>query len=95
MLLCRIRPLISVVGGYSARSVYQMLTTYDSHTLHTTSDLIWHIYVSTKVYILALRLLHNRLSTKVNLVARGILSQEAQMCVTGCREVKTAQHSFF
>jgi len=52
-------------------------------------------YVNGKVSILAWRLLHNRLPTKTNLVARGIISQEAQMCVTGCGEVETANHLFF
>lgn len=33
--------------------------------------------------------------TKANLVARGIISQEAQVCVTECWEVETAHHLFF
>jgi len=82
-------------GGYSVRSVYHMLTTADSHTFDVTSDLIWHNLVPVKVSILAWRLLRNRLPTKANLVARGIITQDAQMCVTGCGEVETTHHLFF
>lgn len=42
------------------------------------SDLIWHKHVLLKVSFLAWRLLRNRLLTKANLVAHGILAQEAQ-----------------
>jgi hypothetical protein len=44
---------LDLVWGYSIRSVYQMLTTDDSHTLDSTSNLIWHKYVPAKVSILA------------------------------------------
>jgi len=43
---------------------------------------------------MAWRLLRNRLPTKSNLLARVIISKEAQRCVTGCGEVETAQHLF-
>jgi len=46
------------------------------------------------VSILPRRLLCNRLSTKANLVARGILTQDARFCVTGCGEEETTQYLF-
>jgi len=59
------------------RSVYQMLTSNESHTLHAASDLIWHIQVPTKVTILSLRRFRKRLLTKDNLVVRGIVNHYA------------------
>jgi hypothetical protein len=81
-------------GGYSVRNVYHLLTSDVKQVADTVSDLIWHTKVLVKVSILAWRLLRNRLPTKANLVTRGILAQEAQMCVAGCGEVETAQHLF-
>ncbi|GAU40500.1 hypothetical protein TSUD_189820 [Trifolium subterraneum] len=62
--------------------------------LDGTADLIWHSQVPLKVSILAWRLLRDRLPTKVNLITRGILPLTAQLCVSGCGEVETAQHLF-
>ena len=72
-----------------------MLTTDDNHTLNATSDLIWHRHVPAKVSILAQSLLRKRLLTKDNLVAHGILTHDAHLCVTGCGEIETAKYSFF
>lgn len=58
------------------------------------SKLIWHRHVPLKVSILAWRLLRNRLPTKANLLARGIVDSDAQLCVSGCGAVETAQHLF-
>jgi len=89
------RWMLETSGVYPVRSAYHMLTADDSHDVDAVSDLIWHIHVIEKVFILSWRLLRGRLPTKANLVARGILSREAQMCVTGCGEVETAHHLFF
>ncbi|KAK2381678.1 hypothetical protein QL285_069269 [Trifolium repens] len=62
-------------------SAYQLLTSQDSFTLGAAEDLVW-------------RLLHDRLPTKSNLVARGISSSEDQFCVSGCGGVESAQHLF-
>lgn len=72
-----------------------MLTSDDSQVVNVVSDMIWHRHVPVKVSIFSWRLLRNRLPTKANLVARGILSQEAQMCVTGCGEVEKVNLFFF
>jgi hypothetical protein len=47
-----------------------------------------------KVSIFAWRLLRDRLPTRVNLAARGILTPEAHMCVSSCGGVESAQHLF-
>ncbi|GAU25960.1 hypothetical protein TSUD_373610 [Trifolium subterraneum] len=80
--------------GYTVRGAYQLLTSQDSVTLDAAEDLIWHGLVPLKVSVLAWRLLRDRLPTKSNLVARGILSSEAHHCVSGCRAVESAQHLF-
>jgi len=71
-----------------------MLTADDSQVMDTISKLTWHIHVPVKVSLLAWRLLRNRFPTKSNLLARGIISHEAKMCVAGCGEVEMAQHLF-
>jgi hypothetical protein len=81
-------------AGYSVRGAYQMLTSQDSFTLGEAEDLVWHKQVPLKVYIFAWRLLHNRLPTKSNLVARGIISTEVHSCVSGCGGIESAQHLF-
>ena len=58
------------------------------------SNLVWHRHVPLKVFILACRLLLNRLPTKTNLAARGILVQDVHLCVSGCGEVGIAQYLF-
>jgi len=47
-----------------------------------------------KVSIFLWRLLLDRLPSKSNLVARGIIPSDAQYCVTGCGGVEYAQHLF-
>jgi len=75
-------------------SVYDMLTTDESNTMDEVSDMIWHRHIQLKVSILACRLHCNRLPTKANLVARGMITEDVQLCVSGCGEVETAQHLF-
>ncbi|MCI31917.1 70 kDa peptidyl-prolyl isomerase, partial [Trifolium medium] len=80
--------------GYSVRGAYQLLTSQPPDSLDTAADLIWHKQVPLKVSVFAWRLLRDRLPTKSNLVARGIITPEAQSCVAGCRDMKSAQHLF-
>jgi hypothetical protein len=79
---------------YFVRGAYQLLTFQDSFTLGEAEDLVWHKQVPLKIYIFAWRLLRDRLPTKSNLVARGIISPEDQYCVSGCGGVESAQHLF-
>jgi hypothetical protein len=46
------------------------------------------------ISIFAWRLLRDRLPTKTNLVTRGILSPDLDLCVTACGGVKSAEHLF-
>ncbi|KAK2393210.1 hypothetical protein QL285_055182 [Trifolium repens] len=80
--------------GYSVRDAYQTLTSQDIVTLGETEDLLWHKQVSLKVSIFVWRLLRNRLPTRSNLVARGILPQDSHLCVIGCGVVESAPHLF-
>ncbi|CAJ2631793.1 unnamed protein product [Trifolium pratense] len=80
--------------GYTVRGAYHLMTSQDDVTLDAASGLIWHRQVPLKVSICAWRLLRDRLPTRANLVTRGILSMEAHLCVSGCGEVKSAQHLF-
>ncbi|GAU40603.1 hypothetical protein TSUD_28090 [Trifolium subterraneum] len=82
------------VSGYSVQGAYQLLISHPIEPLDVASDLIWHKQVPLKVSILAWRLLRDRLPTKSNLAIRGIITPEAQSCVTGCGEMETAHHLF-
>ncbi|GAU20182.1 hypothetical protein TSUD_352460 [Trifolium subterraneum] len=81
-------------GGYSVRGAYSLLAAREDGTTTGSADLIWHQHVPLKVSVLAWRLLHNKLPTKDNLVARDIIPQEARFCVNGCGEPETANHLF-
>ncbi|GAU22961.1 hypothetical protein TSUD_247050 [Trifolium subterraneum] len=65
------------VSGYSVRGAYQLLTSHPSDPQDAVLDLIWHKQVPLKVSIFAWRLLRDRLPTKTNLAARGIITSEA------------------
>jgi hypothetical protein len=80
--------------GYSVRDAYQMLTSQDTVTIGAAEDLLWHKQVPLKVSIFAWRLLRDRLPTRANLVARGILPPDVHFCVTSCGAVESAPHLF-
>jgi hypothetical protein len=81
-------------AGYSVRGAYQLLTSQYPFTPGEAEDLVWHKQVPLKISIFAWRLLRDRLPTKSNLVARGIISPEDQYCVSGCGGIESAQHIF-
>ncbi|GAU35134.1 hypothetical protein TSUD_394590 [Trifolium subterraneum] len=83
-----------LANGYSVRSAYQILTSQESAPLPAAANLIWHKQVPLKISILAWRLLRDRLPTKANLAAQGIITPEAHLCVSGCGDVESAQHHF-
>jgi hypothetical protein len=60
--------------GYSVYDAYQILTSQDTVTVEAAEDLLWHKQVPLKVFIFAWRLMRDRLPTKTNMVARGIIS---------------------
>ncbi|CAJ2647900.1 unnamed protein product [Trifolium pratense] len=90
--LCRVRRLEGRRGCGGVGCGLGRRRCWDVVTLDVASGLIWHRQVPLKVSICAWRLLRDRLPTKANLVTRGILSTTDHHCVSGCGEVKTAQH---
>ena len=80
--------------GYTVRGAYDLLSTREDPLAEPTSELIWHSQVPLKVYVFAWRLLRDRLPTKSNLVARGVLSADMASCVSGCGLSETTQHLF-
>ena len=50
--------------------------------------------VLLKVSVFAWRLLRNRLPTKDNLFARGVIPHGNNTCVAGCGDIKAIQHLF-
>ncbi|GAU37371.1 hypothetical protein TSUD_277450 [Trifolium subterraneum] len=81
-------------AGYTVRGAYHLLTEQEAVPLDAAAGLIWHSRVPLKVFVLAWRLLRDRLPTKANLVSRGILPSAAHLCVSGCGEVETARRLF-
>jgi len=80
---------------YTVSGVYHLLTRQLVRTIEAASDLIWRKQVPLKVCVLAWRLLRNRLPTKDNLLARGVLSHINHHCVAvGCSDFETVQHLF-
>lgn len=63
--------------GYSVHGVYDMLTTQETFQVLQNADLIRHKQVPLKVSIFAWRLLRDRLPTKSNSRARGVIDAEA------------------
>jgi len=74
--------LLDLVKGYSVISVYQLLTIVEELAHQFFIDNIWHKQVPLKVYLFVWRLHHNRLSTKDNLMHRGIIQPSSNKCVS-------------
>ncbi|XP_039685111.1 uncharacterized protein [Medicago truncatula] len=83
-----------VDGEWFSSCVSKVLGNGGNSTVDEASNLVWHKNVPLKVSILAWRLLRNRLPTKINLAVRGIMVQDAHLCVSGCGMVETVQHLF-
>jgi len=79
--------------GYYVRGVYQMLTTIKQSIHVAPSNQIWHKEAPLKVTIFVWRLLRERLPTKDNLLACGILHHDNQLC-GGCGMEETTNHLF-
>jgi len=78
--------------GYTVRGVYQILMQQEMHDHDVVSDAVWHKHVPLKVSICAWQLFRNRWSTKDNLLRRGVISIDAQLCISGCGQIETAEH---
>jgi hypothetical protein len=83
-----------IIGGYTVRGAYHILTAQNDPPAVGLNALVWHKQVPLKVSILAWRLLRDRLPTKLNLVRRGLLSVAAARCVAGCGHDESATHLF-
>jgi hypothetical protein len=57
-------------GGYSVRGAYSLLTSRNVSEAAELTNLLWHKQVPLKMFVLAWRLLRNRLPTRDNLVRR-------------------------
>jgi len=79
--------------GYIIHGVYQMLMRQEMHNHDFVSDAPWHKSVPLKVSICVWRLLRNRWPTKDNLVRRGVITNDTQLCVIGCgKKNETIDH---
>lgn len=81
-------------GGYSVRTGHQLLTSQEPPILDVTDNLIWHSQLPLKFSILAWRLIHDRLPTKINLLNCGIISAADTYCSVGCGQLESVQHLF-
>jgi len=80
-------------GCYNTvRGEYQILMRQEMHNCDEVFDAIWHKNAPLKVSICVWFLLRNRWPTKDNLVRRGIISSDSQLCVSGCGNSETADH---
>ncbi|KAK2363998.1 hypothetical protein QL285_088919 [Trifolium repens] len=80
--------------GYSVRGAYQLLTSQHPIAFDEADDLIWHRHAPLKVSIFAWRLLRDRLPTKENMVACGIITPNAYLCASGCGDIESAHRLF-
>ena len=83
--------------GYTVRGAYRTLTyglPFNIGDTLISDDILWRKYVPLKVWIFAWRLFRNRLPTKGNLLWRGIIQHDDQMCVGECGVQETAVHLF-
>jgi len=62
------------------------------HIYDAVSDAAWHKHVPLKVSICEWRLLRNQWPTKDNLMRRGVISIDSQLCVSGCGDNESTYH---
>ena len=55
---------------------------------------LWNKQVPLKVVLCACRLFRDRLPTKNNLLRRGVIPFDSQLCVAGCNSIETSTHLF-
>lgn len=71
-------------GGYTVRGAYLILTDRLHPSVVVPATLLWWKDILVKVLVFSWRLFRDRLPTRANLCRRGIISHEAQVCVSGC-----------
>ncbi|XP_039688276.1 uncharacterized protein [Medicago truncatula] len=82
------------IGGFTVRGAYEVLAASANPNRDSALDLVWHHQVPLKISISAWRLIRDRLPTRANLAARGILQLDTAWCVAGCGMIETADHLF-
>jgi len=80
------------IVGCTIRGAYQMLMRQEIHAGDVASDAPWHKNVPLKVSICAWRLICNRWLTKDNLMRRGVITNDNQLCISGCGQQETIDH---
>jgi len=56
--------------------------------------LFWREHVPLKVSVFVWRLIRNRFPAKDTLARRGVMTNDDQLCVSGCCELETTDHLF-
>jgi hypothetical protein len=56
---------------------------------------IWHKSIPLKVLVFSLQLFQNKITSKDNLLKRGIISGDATLCVSGCEEYDLVNRLLF
>ncbi|XP_024634727.1 uncharacterized protein [Medicago truncatula] len=87
---CLWRP--DTIVGFTVRGAYQMLMRQEIQDDDVASNAPWHKNVPLKVSICVWRLIRNRWPTKDNLVRRGVISFENQLCDSVCGQQETLDH---
>ena len=86
--------LFDPIKGFSISHVYNLFTTTKQNTERVITANVWLKHIPLKIYLFSWRLFRNRLPTKDNLITRGIIQAEANVCVGGCGFEESADHLF-
>ena len=74
---------------------FKIFTRIEQSTIDIYNDLIWNKLLPLKASLIAWRSLNKRISTKDNLLRRGLLSQLGSLlCSDGCSQEETIHHLF-
>jgi len=79
---------------YSVRSAYKLLTSQPPTASVVSVSSLWNKDYPLKVVLFAWRLFRDRLPSKNNLFRRGVISNDALLCATGCGIEETSEHLF-
>ncbi|XP_024639917.1 uncharacterized protein [Medicago truncatula] len=82
------------IGGFKVRGAYEVLTATVNPNKDSALELVWHHQVPLKILIFAWSLIRDRLPTRANLAAHGILQLDTALCVAGCGMIETTDHLF-
>jgi len=77
---------------FSVRSAYNLITAQQPTASSVAAFVIWNRDVPQKVGLFAWRLFRDRLSTKDNLLMRGVITNESRLCVVACDSEKNTAH---